>query len=207
MDAVGADEEIAALARAVGEKDADLRRVLLDPDDTRPGVIARGRQRILERAIDPVPGAVHRRHDALVNDGAAAVEADARVDPDARRRIEPDADPPHDGEKIFARADAGAAPRQILEAALEDGDLPAGAAQQVGGQQAADRAADDERAAGLHLALPIRRSSALRRIWRAGSDPSSGRDMRCLIFQPSAVRTRSQRFEPTRNGRKPLPLP
>ena len=48
-----------------------------------------------------------------------------------------------------AKADAAA--RQLLVIALEDGGVPAGRAQQMRHDQPAQRAADDEGAAGTHL--------------------------------------------------------
>src|SRR5262249_4737892 len=45
------------------------------------------------------------------------------------------------------------------------------------------------------------------KIFLAGSEPSSWRNMRCLNFQPCAVRTSSQRFAVMRCTRKPLLLP
>ena len=50
-------------------------------------------------------------------------------------------------------------------------------------------------------------SSAPRKISRAGSVPSSGRKVRRLIFQPSSVRTNSQRLAETRCTWKPRDEP
>src|SRR6186713_2068807 len=55
------------------------------------------------------------------------------------------------------RADAGAAIGKIVTCPLEDVDVPADRAQLVSGQQASERAADDDRAPladFLHLACP-----------------------------------------------------
>ncbi len=71
-----------------------------------------------------------------------AVEADAAIDADANRGVGGKPDPAHQGEQFLPCADPGAAIAQVARGAPEHGDIPAGASQQMGGEQAADRAAD-----------------------------------------------------------------
>src|SRR5262245_35894287 len=52
------------------------------------------------------------------------------------------------------RADAGAAAGKIVVDALEDVDIPVDRVQQVGGEQAANRTADDQRTGLAHAILP-----------------------------------------------------
>ena len=62
------------------------------------------------------------------------------------------------------RAETGAAPGKVLGAALEHVDTPAGRAQQVRGEQSAERAADDQRVAvGWHCAI-TRQLTSLRNV-------------------------------------------
>jgi len=60
------------------------------------------------------------------------------------RRVHRDAEPPHDVEHLDMRADANAAAREVAGAPLEHRHVPPGLAQQQGGEQPAERAADDK---------------------------------------------------------------
>ncbi|MNC87965.1 hypothetical protein D3C83_37430 [compost metagenome] len=84
-------------------------------------------------------------------DPPVALEADARMHPDADGLVHRQAQPAHHRAQLVVGADAGAATGEIVLDALEDGDVPADRAQPVGREQSADRAADDERASpGAH---------------------------------------------------------
>ena len=92
--AVGADQEIAALARAVGEDRGDAAFVLLDAgratcrDDSYPA----GMQ-VAQRAEHPAPRAHHADGVAPVVGAAVVVEEHDAVDADAHRIVERDAEP------------------------------------------------------------------------------------------------------------------
>jgi hypothetical protein len=88
----------------------------------------------------------------LARDIAGAIETEARahIDPDSGIDVQPGA--AQDGEQFLARADPGAAIAEIAGGALEDGRVPADGAEQVRGDQPADRAADHQ-GARHHSAL------------------------------------------------------
>ena len=76
--------------------------------------------------------------------------ATGRIEDFAGRDLDPeigwiDVDPAHRLDQVGLGDDAGATPREFALDPLEDVDLPAGAPQQQRGQEAAHRAADDER--------------------------------------------------------------
>ena len=88
---------------------------------------------------------------------AVAVETNAAIDADANRGVGGKPDPAHQGEQLLPCADPGAAIAQVVRGALEHGDVPAGASQQMGGEQAADRAADDQCASLRQACAPLHR--------------------------------------------------
>jgi hypothetical protein len=81
-----------------------------------------------------------------VSNPAGAVESDDRAHHNASRRVEADPDAAQDFEQFLRDPDGGAAPGQVFAGALEHRHIPADRTQQVGGEQPADRPADDERA-------------------------------------------------------------
>ena len=149
-DAVGADQKIAALARAVGEDRGDAVAVLLDANELFAEPIGLRRQRIEQSAVEPRPAAERARRRLLDQNLAVAVEADRPRRLDPHRLVEVDAGALEDGDELRMGAKADAAARQLLVIALEHGRVPAGRAQQMRHDQPAQRAADDEGAAGAH---------------------------------------------------------
>ena len=87
-----------------------------------------------------------------MGDAPIRSKSDAAKDVDAGGVPGGNAGVPHCGEQFRTGADAGAAVAKSADGALEHGDLPAGLAQQMGGEQTADRAADHQRPLP-HLAL------------------------------------------------------
>ena len=150
-DAVGADQQIAAFAGAVGKDRGDAVRVLLDANEPFAEPIGLRRQRIEQSAVEPRPAAERARRRLLDQDLAVAVEADRPRRLDAHRLVEIDAGALEDGDELRMRAEPDAAARQFLVIALEHGGVPAGRAQQMRRDQPAERAADDEGAARTHL--------------------------------------------------------
>src|SRR5436190_20652291 len=75
---------------------------------------------------------------------------DIRVDRDPERVIGVNPDATHHVDQRVVRADAGAAAGEILDVALEHVDRKAGSAQEVRGEQSAERAADHDGAALGH---------------------------------------------------------
>ena len=182
-EAVGADQQVALRLRAVGEMRGDAARVLRHALERLVEVVARGRQRGLERGVDARPRAHDAVGRALDERPAGAVENDKRRDAHAHRIVESDAEALHDLVQLRVRRDAGAAADEAFRVALIDDGVPAGAAQQVGGEQAADRAADHDCAPCAHEVDTLGRDSlfgqridfalhsrSLRRHgWRAGA--------------------------------------
>ena len=97
-----------------------------------------------------------------MNDLEGAIDEEARAGLDADGAIDRRVDAPHRGEQVLGGADRRAALAEIAVGALEHQDVPADAAQQVGGEQSGDRAADHERARHSLLAT---RHSLTRAFW------------------------------------------
>src|SRR5579871_798506 len=109
-------------------------------------MVVRGRKAILERSVDVRPGAHGVAPGRAVDLAAVAVDADPVARLDAEALVHRDAELREHREQLGVRADTRAARRQVVADALEDLDFPAEAAQQVGGEQPAERAADHCRA-------------------------------------------------------------
>src|SRR6185295_16934135 len=69
-NAVGADQHLAACARAIGKYGGHIAALLLDALERHAGAIAFARQQIGERAVDARPGSHDLRHRDLVADAA-----------------------------------------------------------------------------------------------------------------------------------------
>jgi hypothetical protein len=109
-------------------------------------MVAARRHPLAKRRKNPAPGAHQADGVAPIVSPAVAVEEHHAVDADAHGIVERDAEPLGHGMQLRMGGDAGAAAGQFLGVALEHRGVPARAAQHVGGEQAADRTADDERA-------------------------------------------------------------
>jgi hypothetical protein len=94
--------------------------------------------------IDARPGAHDAAGIARRERLAAAGEQMHLVDVDAHGAVERHAEARHDVVKLRMGGDAGAAAGQLVGVLLEHHRVPAGAAQQQRGEQAADRAADHQ---------------------------------------------------------------
>jgi hypothetical protein len=81
--AVGADQEVAAHARAVGKYGGDAGGILLDALQMLAEPIAASRQRVAQRAIEAAPGAHRARGRPLRDRAAIAIEHDQFADKDA----------------------------------------------------------------------------------------------------------------------------
>jgi hypothetical protein len=147
---VGADQQFSVHARAVGEDRGDAVRILLDARERNAEAIACRRQRIPQRAIEPPPGAHGPCRLRFEVNATAAIEADDGVDLDAHGLVEIDADAAKDVDELRVGADAGAAAGEILGVALEHDGVPAHAAQEMRGQEPAERAADHQSASSGH---------------------------------------------------------
>ena len=88
-----------------------------------------------------------RGRSSLQATSPSRIEPDIVARADAERGAVIDAEPAQNTKEGVVRAEAGAASRKVLGAALEHVDAPAGRAQQVRGEQSAERAADDQRVA------------------------------------------------------------
>jgi hypothetical protein len=152
-DAVGADQQIAALTRAVGKDGGDRVAILFDLQQRPAEPIIFRRQRVAQSAVEPCPAA-HRPRRWLRDDGiAGAVEADDLGHFDAHRLVEGDAGAAQNRDKLRMCAEADAAARQFFVIAFEDDGVPADTAKKMRRDQAAQRAADHQRAA--HYAHPL----------------------------------------------------
>src|SRR4029077_19004121 len=115
---VGGDQEIAALAGAVGKDRGDALRVLLDANELFAEPIGLRRQRIEQGAVKPRPAAQRARRRLLDQNLAAAVEADGARRLDPHRLVEIDAGALEDGDELRMGAQPNAAARQLLVIAL-----------------------------------------------------------------------------------------
>src|SRR6516165_4357504 len=137
-------------AHAVGEYRGDAPSILLDPRKRHAEAIASGRERRAQRAIEPAPGGHEPRRLFLTVDAAACVETDEAVELDPHGLVEIDADAPENIEELRMRAQPRAAPGQVLRIALEESDVPTFAAQEIGGEQSAERPPDHQCAPCRH---------------------------------------------------------
>src|SRR5438552_6676507 len=145
--AVGADQEIGACLRAVVETRDDFGALLREAAEIAPSMVMPGANAFFQRAINACP-VRHDLVDALrVHGVAVAIEADALGHADAEPVVDLDAEPAQRIEQRAVRADSRAARRELVGDALVDVDLPAELLQEAGGEQAAERAADDDGAA------------------------------------------------------------
>ena len=152
-DAVGADQHIAALARAIGEDRGNAAAVLFDAPQRAAQTIFFRRQRIAQSAVEARPAAHDARRRLLDDDFTAAIETDDLRHLDAHRLVERDAGAPQDGDQLRMRPEPDAAARQFLGIALEDDRVPANAAEQMRGEKPAERAADHQRTRHLSAFL------------------------------------------------------
>jgi len=123
----------------------------------------RVRQRVPQRPVKPRPRAHHPVELDLMHGAAGAVAAHVSMRGDAKRRDHVEADARHHVAQGIVRAEPGAAPGEVVADALVDLHVPARCAQQVRGEQAAERAADDQRTATLHADLKLTAELAVER--------------------------------------------
>src|SRR5204863_107077 len=107
-------------------------------------LIAAARKAVLERPVDVGPRAHHVSPWAAIELAAVAVDADALARGDAEALVERDAEPCEHADQLGVRADASAARGEVVHHLLIDVDLPAEVGEQVGGEEATERSADDE---------------------------------------------------------------
>src|SRR5262249_36416715 len=81
---------------------------------------------------------------------AAVIEENERVELDAHRLVEIDANAAEYVDELRMGAEPGAAAGEVLGIALENDRVPAGAAQEMGREQPAERAADHQGASCGH---------------------------------------------------------
>ena len=93
----------------------------------------------------------HLRHLPALDDFARAIEAHALHDAETEILAALDPERAHGVEKRRVRADARAARGEIVRDALVDVDLPSELLQKAGGEETAERAADDHRFLLAHL--------------------------------------------------------
>jgi hypothetical protein len=135
-DAVCADQEIAALARPVGERRRDAGCVLLEALERHPRAVARRGKGVFEQAVDAPPRALQLGYGEAVGHAPAAVQADPRGDPHADAVVHRHFQAAQRGDQFAVRADPRAAARQRLADALEHRGVPADPAQRVRDEQA-----------------------------------------------------------------------
>ena len=135
----------------------DAVRVLLQAAQLHPRPHPLGREGQAQRVEDAAPGGDVLRVVLAGEDAAVRPDRDAAFHPDARRVLvlRPGAGEDRLGLRVVG--DAGAARFQAAGHAVVDPHVPAAAMQQVGREEPADRAADDDGAAawgGRHLFPP-----------------------------------------------------
>src|SRR5688500_18238671 len=109
-----------------------------------PEVIALLRECASQQLVEASPRRQALRQRQGPDDLAAAVEGDALGNVHAEALVERDADAREALEQLGVGDDAGAAADEVLAGMLEDVDVPAGASQQVGGEEPAQRAPSDQ---------------------------------------------------------------
>jgi hypothetical protein len=152
-DAVGCDEQVAFLLRAVVERRRHAVRTALDARDATPEVIPLGRKDILQQPVDASPRRHHLRQVAGPRDAAVARERDPAPDPHADRLVERRAGARERAHELGMGGEPGAAAGERFARLLVHVDPPARPQEQVGGEQPAERAADHQRAFAHRLPL------------------------------------------------------
>ena len=147
--AVGADQQVGLDARAVREVRQHPALARLDAREGSAGEIALLREGAAQRAIEMPPGRLDLRLAAAGEDASAGVERDALLEPDAERIVERQPEALERGVKLRVGGDADAAFGELGADALVHRHVAAGAVQHVAGEQAAERAADDDHAQAL----------------------------------------------------------
>ena len=150
-DAVAADQQVGALGLAFGEAHAHLAAVLIDALEGATEVIALGRDRLAQQALEPVPGRQDLLERALADDAPLGVDGDAPVDGDAEVARARSAQLER-LQQFRVAGDAGAAADELHRRALVDIGVPADLAQEGRGEEARHRAADDDGAPAASLA-------------------------------------------------------
>ena len=147
-DAVGADQQIGLDRLAIGKmRQHRRRRRCSKPGKPAAAVIALRRKSVAQQPVDPLPGGEHLRAIELARSAGPRASRILRVvmSTPSASVASPSAAQPLD--QFVLRDDAGAAAGQFAVHPLVDIDGPPGAAQQQPAEQAAHRAADDNRAA------------------------------------------------------------
>lgn len=130
-DAVGADQQVAALAGAVLEYRADTAAILFDPAQLLAEPVILCRQRRAKRAIEPRPGAHDPCARLLEDDVAGAIETNDLRHRDTHGRIEGDSGAAQHRNELRMGAKPDAAAGQRFLVALEYYGVPAGAAKEI----------------------------------------------------------------------------
>lgn len=142
--AVGADQELAAGLRAVGEAGNNLACTLVQFFERLSEVVARRGKAALQRPVDIGPAAHDVPPRRAVHGVAFAVEADALADLCAESFLHCDAELAEDIKQLVVGANARAARGEIVGHALVHVHIPTQVVQQVGRKEPAERTADDE---------------------------------------------------------------
>ena len=143
-DAVGAHQQVRMQRFAVGKMRRHRIRALGEAGEPASAVIARGRKGVPQQAVHALPGGEHLRAMHLLGQPALPVENLAGGDGDAER-VGGEPQPTQPLDELVLGNDAGAAAGQFALHALVDVYVPPGPAQHQRAQQAAHRAADDNR--------------------------------------------------------------
>ena len=144
---VGADQEIALGAAAVGESRGDALRAGIDRRELLAVVIALRRKGAAQHVVEPVPRGENLRVRPFQHQPAGEIVDATRRDIDAEVLVPGDAG---GVERLLEHRmgdDAGAAPGERAVHPLVDVDVETAAAQQQAGEQPGERPADHQRAA------------------------------------------------------------
>ena len=141
---IRAHQQLAFRRPAIGKLREHRPFRLHEAADAAAAVVVLARKRIAQQPVDTLPGGQN------LGTFEFRGHATGRIEDFAGRDLDPeigwiDVDPAHRLDQVGLGDDAGATPREFALDPLEDVDLPAGAPQQQRGQEAAHRAADDER--------------------------------------------------------------
>jgi len=181
--AVGAHQKIGLDRFAVGKPRQHRNGPGLVTNEPAPAVIALGRKGVAQQPVDALPGREHLRAMDLLGQLALGVEDLAGGDVHAERGgLEPQLTQALD--QFLLGDDAGTAAGQFALHAFVDIHRPAGPAQHQGAQQAAHRAADDNRPGpGQWIALNL---SVYRNMLYMSADSTGGILMALTMLDKAA---------------------
>jgi hypothetical protein len=141
---VGPHQQVGTLHAAAVEQRGHAARRFTEAHQPLASMHDAGRQHRMHRTVEQVPRGLHLRHEGPVHHAVARIQVDAVPRAHAQGFALCHAGEAERRQHVGLQHDAAAAAVQRARRTLEDVDGPAGGTQRGGGQQAAERTADND---------------------------------------------------------------